>query len=329
MKNKNKEFLKNIIILGLSLLISGGIIMAWTGPSEEPPGGNVAAPINVGRTTQEKEGGIRFLKQESREGEDDVYTFNVDDIDGTTNNGMFTNNGTFINNGGVGIYNGVFGWYMNNAKIHFTTKMSNGAAFGSPALYFSSKTDSTDFKKAAYIMVGSNYHGAPIGERLVISTTGLHSTNGVVINSANSEGSILFTLGNIWRSGGYQKVLEIDKYGLLLGVAETKECNSDNAGRVRWTGNDFEGCVNNNWVSLTQGGTGGAGYWEKASDSNNIYYNNGNVGIGTDNPTTRLEVDNGPIKATGGLIIQTIDGDDPTNLQDGQIWLRTDVNPSS
>jgi len=51
----------------------------------------------------------------------------------------------------------------------------------------------------------------------------------------------------------------------------------------------------------------------------------GNVGIGTAAPgTNRLEVVGGPIKATGGLIIETRTSD-PASPANGQIWLRTDL----
>jgi len=53
--------------------------------------------------------------------------------------------------------------------------------------------------------------------------------------------------------------------------------------------------------------------------------NAGNVGIGTANPgTNKLEVVGGPIKATGGLIIETRTSD-PASPVTGQIWLRTDL----
>jgi hypothetical protein len=51
----------------------------------------------------------------------------------------------------------------------------------------------------------------------------------------------------------------------------------------------------------------------------------GNVGIGTPTPgTNKLEVVGGPIKATGGLIIETRTSD-PASPATGQMWLRTDL----
>ena len=57
-----------------------------------------------------------------------------------------------------------------------------------------------------------------------------------------------------------------------------------------------------------------------------IITTSGNVGIGTTSPGTKLEVQGGSIRATGGLIIETRTTD-PTTPATGQTWLRTDINP--
>ena len=49
----------------------------------------------------------------------------------------------------------------------------------------------------------------------------------------------------------------------------------------------------------------------------------GNVGIGTTSPGAKLDVQGGPIRARGGLIIETRTSD-PASPATGQMWLRTD-----
>ena len=58
------------------------------------------------------------------------------------------------------------------------------------------------------------------------------------------------------------------------------------AGMLRWTGSDFEGYNGNSWRSLTESSTG---FWQ--SKDNNLYYNLGNIGIGTDLPINALTIE--------------------------------------
>ncbi len=59
---------KNILIQSLPAIILAtllvvAIIYAWTEPSVSPPGGNVAAPINVGTSLQAKAGTLVLQQQ--------------------------------------------------------------------------------------------------------------------------------------------------------------------------------------------------------------------------------------------------------------------------
>ena len=59
MKLKNIKNLPAIVFGVLVLCFAIGFyLFAWTGPSEDPPGGNVDAPINVGSTAQTKTGSL-------------------------------------------------------------------------------------------------------------------------------------------------------------------------------------------------------------------------------------------------------------------------------
>ncbi len=80
-------------------------------------------------------------------------------------------------------------------------------------------------------------------------------------------------------------------------------------------------------------GSGTTNYLTKFTNSTRlgnsiIFETSGNIGIGTTNPSQKLEVRGGAIKATGGLIIQTVDSQSEENAMTkvtGQIWLRTDL----
>ena len=48
------------IVIGL-IFLANGLILAWTEPTSAPPTGNVPTPLNIGSTTQTKDGGLNIL----------------------------------------------------------------------------------------------------------------------------------------------------------------------------------------------------------------------------------------------------------------------------
>ena len=72
--------------------------------------------------------------------------------------------------------------------------------------------------------------------------------------------------------------------GIKLGTT-----NNTTNGIIRWTGTDLEVRKNNTWQSLTAQPQ--ASVWSK--NGNNVYYNSGNVGIGTSSPGNKLDVAGG------------------------------------
>jgi len=80
--------------------------------------------------------------------------------------------------------------------------------------------------------------------------------------------------------------------GIRIGAAI-----GNGAGTIRYTGSDFEGRVGATWQSLTSGG--GGSVW--TASGSNAYFNSGNVGVGTNTPAHKLQV-NGDIGMTGEII---------------------------
>jgi len=76
---KKISWLLSVVLIGLIFGLGVGIVKAWTEPSEAPPDGNLAAPINVGLEGQVKAGGLTLA----------------------TNGGI--ENGLLVVNGNVGI----------------------------------------------------------------------------------------------------------------------------------------------------------------------------------------------------------------------------------
>jgi len=90
--------------------------------------------------------------------------------------------------------------------------------------------------------------------------------------------------------------LQLNEDGLTLANSAATV-----SGTLRWSGSDFEGYDGSDWLSLTASGGGGGGEW--STDPNGIYYDSGNVGIGTNSDASDLLTVSGTSTFIGNLTV--------------------------
>ena len=124
-----------------------------------------------------------------------------------------------------------------------------------------------DIKNNAYSM---NLSGESNVNILV--SNNLYVNNNIGIGTNNPQAK-LDVNGDIYLSGG-------------IKLGNVTNCIN---GVIRYSGSDFEGCLNGNWISLTEGSDGGSGGIELTDDLVNSIHNvsdcyalSGSVEIGTD-----------------------------------------------
>ena len=92
--------------------------------------------------------------------------------------------------------------------------------------------------------------GAPLNT----SGTGQFKSGGLVINSGGAATGLVVDQGNV----GIGTIAPSEKLEIIGGIKIGNTVNTA-AGTMRWTGDDFEGYMGSDWVSLTgSGGSGGA-----------------------------------------------------------------------
>ncbi len=83
-------------------------------------------------------------------------------------------------------------------------------------------------------------------------------------------------------------------------------------GMLRYAGNQFSGYNGTDWVAISAG-AGTASPWTQ-NENGTVYYNDGNIGIGTISPSTKLGV-GGDANVTGTLYAGNISSNSPLQLQ--------------
>jgi len=109
--------------------------------------------------------------------------------------------------------------------------------------------------------------------------------------------------------------------GLRIAAADSMY-----AGTMQWDGSNFQGYNGSAWVNLDDA-AGGSSVW--SLNGNKAFYNTGNVGIGTNNPTAKLQV-TGDV-AVAGSIIHPSDKNLKENIQtlNNGLSLINQLNPTT
>src|SRR3989344_5468554 len=245
-------FAKFILLTLGGLLISSALVFAWNPPSEDPPDGNVPAPINVGGSDQEKTGGM--LK---------VYDLWAKGIFGVT--------GSASVGGNLGI-----------GTAGPLTKLNVNLGAG----------DTTVGTAAIRVGCTGNYPSLELGIKGaydgMISTYGndlhLYAGNWRSAGATASEDhKMWFYTSQAGSTNWNTAKMVLDSTGNVgIGTASPTQ-KLDVAGNVK-ASTGF--CIGTSCI--TSWPAGATSQWTSAGS--NIYYNGGNIGIGTSNPTSPIMV---------------------------------------
>jgi len=142
--------------------------------------------------------------------------------------------------------------------------------------------------------------GDPSTLVLSASTLNLNRLDGDVLIHGDSANpvpkKIIFTSDGSIGVGNITPSEKVD----IAGAVRIGTTSSGNAGTMRFTGSDFEGFMNNAWVSLTAG----MGPWINGTPAGTIYYLNGTtsrVAIGTQTAIATLNVEDQESVTTGNI----------------------------
>jgi len=338
MSQKIKTILTQILpAIILATFFTVFIVYAWTEPSTSPPGGNVAAPINVSGNAQIKAGplqvnGFRNIGNTILDGNVGIGTaapgsmLNIKGANTAPSNAVLT-----IQSGNTAV---VADEVLGKLEFGSSDPSQFGTGIGADIraianTAFTGGGRPTDL--AFYTQVIGNPDTYPLAERMRITSTG-----NVGIGTA-APGTKLEVAGQIKITGGTPgagKVLTSDAAGLASWQAITGTLPSGTSGQTlrhdgtNWMANSvlsndgtrviINGTVDN-LLTLSRSGATYSTVFKVGADSALIVNSGGsdvmtlkggNVGIGTAAPGYKLEV-NGTFRASGNW---SLGGSALTNL---------------
>ena len=303
----------------LFLMSLGGSALAWSGPSATPPGSNVAAPLNMSTTFQDKPGGIWFdggLGVNSGS----ALCFGSSCItswaQAVASSSLWTASGTNIynnNTGNVGIG-------TTSPQTLLTLEGSNAAA-GLTLSRTGALTGNWG------ISIGNSNNTLNFNDNVANATRLVLASNGNVGIGTVSPGADAGMTGGLTINGTNSTQLTIQKNGttgLAINVGDTTAGDVNFYDKVGGTftrsitlnkGNVGIGTANPNLLLTTEGaifsqstgndagiymtaGNGSYGALQATNAANNVAKNlilqqfGGSVAIGTTNPLRPLEVNN-------------------------------------
>lgn len=343
-----------IVIIGLSLGLAIQFVRAWTEPTTNPPGGNLGAPINTGDLAQGKTGGLIVNGTGATspwgllvpygsvgigtaspgyklhvfggyvsvtEAEPGTGTLRLGGLNNNPGIWSDTNGKNFLIGSNQQVRISAGGNYNDTTKnliVDTTGSVGIGTASPSGKLTIGATTNAELLS-----MYGGGLDGSPLQRFGIYADTNYGLLFEAPKDSAGNKLNYTFS----WRGGGNGLFIQGSNGSVGIGTASPQE-KLEVAGNLMVSYPGEPGTYNLDiqpfviadakvgYKFITKSFIGGA-------QNPLTFDNNGNVGIGTNNPATKLEVQGGPIKATDGLIIETRTSDPPP--QNGRIWLRTDL----
>ncbi len=226
------------------------------------------------------------------------------DVEGkirTNDNDIYLRSGADNNHG--------LGWYGTNTNKFANTELDGPVVYGNSKGALGTRRGAGDTENIALTWKHNGYVG--IGTSNPTAKLEVYAGDILLTASANDPGDIVFRnsggdqFGRIWtyynsgepqlrlsggeNDGNISPDIVINKNG-DVGIGTTSPS------KLLSVGEHFTVDAAGNVVATSFSG-GGLGIWEEKQNSDDIYYNtgDGNVGIGTSNPTEKLEVKNGSI----------------------------------